>query len=811
MRRAAVAHGTFRVLSWIALSAIPVAWLELVRLAAGSAFSWGGLVARWALVALLLCVSWYTRPRSSDETSLLWPYSGVVSLAAGSLAIIYYVLSGATAAAWLVLGALYIVLLGMERGLTSGGSILWRWAARASIIALGGAVPVALAQIETRFSEEEFFIALPGLALSIFTALLILAQALLARYQPRPAKAGLRIRRHWLGLTLTATVVIGIALTIRAYQASFYPPEAPPFEGVSEESPFLCGTAQPDPQVYTGEETFQQLLAQVAANPYAETPEYGMLAIGTGERRWAEAFRESILAEAADGSFTEAANTVKSAQRLAALRIYYLSAVLDRFPDLFAPEESELLTSWAADINRRGLTVELVDWMYALAFAKWPEGPYENQENGAGLLALLEAAELAAPELSAANQDYLERNPRGWTARFRNTDDALIYQPEWITNAFFQAQYTGQEPRGNLQRSFDWLLLQALPDGAPLGYNHPYEPSLACSAYLGAAVQQDPQLVWLAGRALEQVTAPETVLFAQPGVEKAVPIDGRSPTVGSCLIYGDSGLPNQTGPLAPDKIVFRDGWGADDAYLLLNLRFTGWHRYKATNTITLIYKGGPLASEIQQGQAFSWLPEGRSVFRDKRIPRENLNGLLIPRRGLDAVLHSLTGFGGSWAQDPPAYAEVIAFEPGETLDWSHTRIEDWDGWQHDRWVYLAHGGPLVVVDSADGPAGSHPALAWHLIGSGTVSDGRLELNSGSEPAEVIVIGRDPGQLVPGGAAGDGFQDIMYYSSDGGRLLTVTVFLMDEWVGAQASVDRDWRTLEIGQGDARITVRLPDLK
>jgi len=535
-----------------------------------------------------------------------------------------------------------------------------------------------------------------------------------------------------------------------------------------------------------------------------------MLALGTGERRWADAFRESILREAEEGRFTEAAHTVKSAQHLAALRIYYLSAVLERFPDLFAPEEVELLKSWMAGINRRALTIELVDWMYGLAFSKWPEGPYENQENGAGLLALLEAGEFAAPELSAANQDYLTRNPRGWIARFRNTDDALIYQPEWITNAYFQSLYTGKEPRGNLHRSFGWLVLQALPDGAPLGYNHPYQPSLACSAYLGAALQQDPQLVWLAGRALEHAATSETLLFAQPGVEKAVPTEGRSPTAGSCLLYGDSGLPNQAGPLAPDKVVFRDGWSEHDTYLLLNLRFTGWHRYKATNTVTLVYKGGPLASEVQKGQAFNWLPEGRSVFRDKRIPRENLNGLLIPRRGLDAVLHDLTGYGGSWAQDPPAYAEVIAFETGETLDWSHTRIEDWDGWQHDRWIYLYHGGPLVVVDSADGPAGSHPALAWHLIGTGTTSDGRLGLASGSEPAEVIVIGKDPSQIVPSGAARDGFQDIIYYSPDGGQLLAVTVFLMDEWVGAQTSVDRDWRTLEIGQGNARLTLRLPDL-
>lgn len=78
-------------------------------------------------------------------------------------------------------------------------------------------------------------------------------------------------------------------------------------------------------------------------------------------------------------------------------------------------------------------------------------------------------------------------------------------------------------------------------------------------------------------------------LFAQPAVEEPASLGGRSSTKGSCLLYSDLGLPNQKGPLAPDKIVFRDGWSPDVAYLLVNLRFTGWHRYKATGTVTLVY------------------------------------------------------------------------------------------------------------------------------------------------------------------------------------------------------------------------------
>jgi hypothetical protein len=51
--------------------------------------------------------------------------------------------------------------------------------------------------------------------------------------------------------------------------------------------------------------------------------------------------------------------------------------------------------------------------------------------------------------------------------------------------------------------------------------------------------------------------------------------------------------------------------------------------------------------------------------------------------------------------------------------------------------------------------------------------------------------------------------MIYYSPTGGQLWTVTVFLMDEWLGAQVDVDHEWSMLEVSQGNARITQQLPD--
>lgn len=280
-------------------------------------------------------------------------------------------------------------------------------------------------------------------------------------------------------------------------------------------------------------------------------------------------------------------------------------------------------------------------------------------------------------------------------------------------------------------------------------------------------------------------------LYAQPGVERATPLIGVSPDIGSCLIFGDSGLPTQRGPLAPDKIVFRDGWTPQSRYLLLNLRFSGWHRYKATNTITLLYQGGPLVIEQDSGEPFSWLPVGRSLFRDKRIPRENLNGLLISRTGMSAVLYRLTGLGGPWAQDPPHHARVLGFETGYEMDLSHTALENWRGWRHERKIYFYHDGPIVVVDRAYGPRASEVAIGWHLATTNSMEENRISLSEGMHPVEAVLLplGARTDVEIEAVEYGTGANTWLVYKSKGSsELRTVTVFLSGDWLGAQVTTN-----------------------
>lgn len=796
-------------LAWIASSLLLTAGLTAFRAAAGMSFSWRAALATWVFVAGLLFAGCWTRPYLARRPFVVWPWPGVLAAGVCAVTAALLIVTGATWAAWLCLATLFLTFWGLEAVFAGMGGPVVRWIGRGLLAIAAGLIPVIAVEIEPGFANEEFFIALQVLALSALWFIGLIACRWLGRLQTYPRLRGIRLNRRWLGTGVALAGIVGLYFAGRAYQGSFFTWQAPEYENVSEQAPFLCGEAPIGAQTYDGKEVFRRLLDRVAVNPEKGAPEYGMLALGAGEVRWAKAFRDQVLEEARARRFVAPAQSMKSIQYEAALRAYYYPRVRDAFPGLFTENDEALLQAWFSAINRRALTVEWVDWLYGFAFAKRPEGPYENQEIGAGLLALLESGGLADAQAAPANRDYLDRNPRGWVARFRNTDDTYTYQIAWLQNAFFQSLYTGQAPVDRVQHAFEWLLYQALPDGAPLRYNHPDYYSAAGVAYAGAILLNDPRYVWLAGRAVEDAAKNGRVVFAQPGAEKPIALTGRAPTQGSCLLYGNSGLPNQAGPLAPDKIIFRDGWAEDASYLLLNLRFTGWHRYKATNTVTSVYKAGPLTGDVLNGKTFAWLPEGRSLFRDKRIPRENLNGLQVARTGLSAVLYDLTGIGSRWAQDPPQYAEVLAFEPGAELDRSHTRLQDWRGWQHDRWIAFYHtGGPIIVADQAAGPKRGEAALVWQLDATNAIEDGRVMLREGADAAEVIFLPVAPPSNGTIGATLRTDGQTVSYAVENGLARTATVFLFGPWAGADVRLDSTNQTLQITKGDRQITQELP---
>jgi hypothetical protein len=791
-----------RAASWrrLALAIAAVAYLQLVHALSGSSWQAGDILVRMLFALVLADLALRIPSLSVHGGKLVLPRSWAlyVGLFVSCAAVYYW--SGRALAAWASLVLFYVLLISASTlcRWSLPGRLLW-WV---PLVAIGGLIPVVVGQIESRFSDEEFFVALDGLALSGLTALvlswhyLVRDRLLIGNPSTRPAH-GIAVSWRWAIVVVTGLGLLLALLTVDAYQHSFYDRELAGYATVSPEHPFICGQASPDPETPSGTETFARMLRQTEQDSSLTTAEAGMLAVATQERGWAETFRQMLLQEVEEQAFTLPANSVKFGQHEAARRAYYLVRVSASFPSLFSAQEMEEIERWFASINRRAWTVGWVDWLYAAALGDWPKGPYENQENGAGLLALLQTYALGDGALDERNRDYLSRNPRGWIERFRNSDDAYIYQAEWLENALFQSAYwtargaMGETAVHNQRLSFEWLLLQAVPDGAPLGYNHPGEVSLAQTAYLGAALLDDPRYVWWAARLLDWNETGGLPLYVQPGAEEEVPLVGRSPEEGSCLLYGNAGLPNQSGALAPDKVVFRDGWTPDSRYLLLNLRFSGWHRYKATNTVTLLYDQSPLVVEQYTDQAFTWLPIGRSLFRDKRIPRENLNGLLLPKSGLAAVLYNLTGSGGPWAQDPPHSAQVMAFDTGERVDVSRTLITDWNGWRHDRQVHFYHDGPIIVEDGASGPSAQRAALTWHLGGVVSSEGSRFVLRGEPDPVKVVLLSVDgSGTIRPQPGATEGVTSLLYEASEGGKLGTFTVFLSGEWCDAELGTHTD---------------------
>lgn len=803
------------------LSTLPALFaLEGSRLAWNAELHLFRILGSWVFIAIVFLAAQAGRPDHKAGTALIWPWPSILIVGLGFSAGVLSLTHWSTLASWVWLGAWLVLLLQLGNAFSVVTIRPLRWASYLLLAAYAGGVPVVIGQLQGRFSDEEFFVAMQAGVLGVFW-LLLLVPFIYARGRSNDSKpvSGLAIRPRDVGVCLVVVSVILCIITVRSYQNSFYAPNAELYSQITPDTPFLCGKAASAPPAdanQDGTAVFRRLLEAVAANPQKGPPEYGMLALGTGEERWAQSFRKSLLQEAYEQRFTQAAHSVKYIQREAALRAYYVPLVDKAFPGLFTDDDQRQLRDWFAAINRRTWTVEWVDWMYAAALGRWPLGPYENQENGAGLLSLLVVSGLEDPQLAEANRRYLEQNPRGWLTRFRNTDDAFNYQLEWITNALFQANYTGQAGTYNRKLAFDWILLQALPDSRAPQYNHPAQPSLAGIAYLAAIELKDPRYLWLADQALQVAAAIGQNIYAQPGVEHPVELTTKSPDIGSCLIYGDSGLPTRKGPLAPDKIVFRDGWTSDSSYLLLNLRFSGWHRYKATNTVALLSaQETPIVKDFLEPQTYWWLPAGRSLLRDKRVPRENLNGLLISERGIRTVLYQLTGIGSDWAQDPPWHADVVAFETGEELDWTHARITDWQGWRHDRYIYFYHNhGPIIVVDRAVGPAGSHSALVWHFYSETEPlpqKTQRVLVGDATQTMEFMLIPVD-GQATNGltfASEGKRRIKVTHRSATSGNLQAVSIFLRDEWMGAEVQLAGSTAhpTLVLTRHNAKIQVPL----
>ena len=458
---------------------------------------------------------------------------------------------------------------------------------------------------------------------------------------------------------------------------------------------------------------------------------YASLYLLSGDEKWAYKFKDEILEEATINKFLDPSGSVKYWQSKIMMRGYYYLEIRNKNPNLFSESENEIIIDWFKKINERMFIVEWVDYMYAFFFIKMPDGLYENQEIGIGALSVLqEILEEDHLELHIQDRDYINDVGVGWKYNFRNPDDSTSYQGLWIKNSYVFAKYSDQNSlatlvSSNAKNSFEWILVQWPSNGMSPGYNEQDPHALPDVMSLGADLFNEGEYKWLANKMLK---VDETTYYNMGLENWNDSIKPIKPNVGSCYLQGTSGIAQRPGPIKPDKIVFRDGWNADSFYALLNLRFAGWHSYKATNSFITIMYGVPFVVEDIGKNASSWLPSGRSLYRDKKIDRIRLNAFQIESSGITNSIYKLIGFGTSWYNDPPHYAEVLFFNSTPSIDFSKSRISNWHGWKHDRVSILLKDNYFVVFDNVCGNSKQKIAITWHLKGDFELKNESIKLS-----------------------------------------------------------------------------------
>lgn len=680
---------------------------------------------------------------------------------------------------WLFLYAFYTFLILISESLSNQPSRL-RWFARFLLIAASGIIPVLLNQILIHFSEEEFYTALFVLFFSIFWFLLWFCYHIFIRKLPPTINLSAFSSVSFSPKTAILLIAISMSAVLiyasLAYQNSFFPKTVEEFsKDVSEGNPFICETLtnQEQSEIITGLDVQERYAKNIASKKDLKTIDYGFLATYYQTEAFLSSFKEHLLLDAKSGLYTTPPGSVKWDQWEASQILYYYLQIREIEPALFDSQETIFVDSWISAINKRAQKVGWVDWMYGLAFSHKPVGAYLNQDIGAGLYAILNQIPHLDAMLYSRNSNFLVQNERGWENSFRVTDDAISYQPVWITNSFFQSLISEQSNKTNQSLSFEWIKAQALPNGDLQTYNFPGKISVAPITLFGANLLEDGSLLWISNKSMDTL-GDSYSLPVQIGTEKVLSqnLIATMPDLGTCLLYGNSGLPEQKGPLAPDKIIFRNGWGEDDLYISLNLRFTGWHRYKASNSVSLIYAGTSLVEEQHTQEPISWLPIGRALVRDKRIPIEQLNTLLIPRTGLDAVLNTLISIFGPYAQDPPFYAEVQDFETSESYDHSTTQVKDWHGWTFTRSVHFFQDGPVFIIDNAISKKPKSAKINWHFNPDYQLDQNIIENANGN--VNFLLVGQDEGTITQ--FRKDNELSVEYESPQNGDLKLLTIIL-----------------------------------
>lgn len=645
---------------------------------------------------------------------------------------------------------------------------------------------------EGYFLLTVFLLCFIGVALSItFILTAIVAEKLSPKNYS--TLSTFRISKNKKAITILAVILLVICSSMFSYWERLDLNNDKKYEMQKPDIFFFCSKLENEnieiPMKYCKEDVIKLL----EKKPNRDISTFAILYILSQDDKWADEFKTILLQEANEKKFANSKGSVKGFQYHAMIRAYYFLLVTEKNPCLFNETEKNQVVDYFKEINEDAFRVRWVDLIYALLQRKLPAGPYPNQEMGIGLLSILsEAMKDEYPELSKRDKDYTDEFGVGWKGNFRNPDDMIVYgQSAWITNAYMLGEYGGQEDylrSDNAKKSFEWILLQWPSNGMSPAYNVPSDYTPFDIMILGGYLFKDGRYFWLAQRMLEDeirnIDRQRDLFVCLDKWDENLPL--VQPKVGSCYIKGTTGTATKPGPLKPDKIVFREGWTKDSIYALLNLRFSGWHSYKATNCFVSIMHGEPFVAEKLELRQHSWLPKAKADHRDKKIMREELNGFQIEKIGFEKIVYEITGFGSPWAQDPPRFAEVIAFNSTPIADYAITKISDWHGWTHERASVLVKGKNsfLVVFDYAKGKDKREVGISWHLKGDSELGNQAIRLSQANYSLNVhypysqqykTEIFNNKGLYPPAGEIHDPDIDFWMISKDNSKVGFIILF------------------------------------
>ena len=348
------------------------------------------------------------------------------------------------------------------------------------------------------------------------------------------------------------------------------------------------------------------------------------------------------------------------------------------------------------------------------------------------------AAEACPEHPQAANWRKLARLTAADSRGQWSIEDSSVYQPVWINSMIRYADLVG-DPSWFTSHTFspylDYFLRLLSPDGMVPDYgdarwNENWDEYVACFER-GAREYRRGDLKWAAGRIIESMLPLYgDALDARMGSALADAcrwaddtIQPQVPAAGSQQVIDD---------LIGKKIVFRNGWGDDADYLLLNYCDEGpyahvpreilrqtipveeekmHHGHADENAICRLMSGGCVL--LHDGGYREGLPSGpfgayrADYFHNRLVVRPY-------RKDADQPLFEFLRNSGAYV---PVRTEKIDFFTGEDVDVSRTRLVDDNlGYSADRViVYVKPNELYLVFDIVSFQRSGYYTLAtlWH--------------------------------------------------------------------------------------------------